>query len=71
MKFGRYRITFTKYSWGKIPWPYYVRRFLCFWVLKEARPWDLDDKPQFPPGTPMEYEGRRYRYWKPTGKNIV
>jgi len=44
--------------------PTRVRRFLFFWVLKEARPSDVDKEKQFPIGTPMEHEGRRYHYWR-------
>jgi len=38
--------------------------------LKEARPTDVDKEPEFPIGTPMEYEGRRYYYWGPAPKDI-
>ncbi|MBA7581119.1 hypothetical protein ES708_23019 [subsurface metagenome] len=48
--------------------PTTVRCFLGFiWVFKEARPEDVDKKPQFAPGpfgTVMEYKGRRFRYFK-------
>ena len=64
MKFGRYEIKFGKYFWIQPPAPNTWRRFLCFWIFKEARPWDVDKKQQFLPGTPLEHEGRTYRYAK-------
>ncbi|MBA7706965.1 hypothetical protein ES703_115826 [subsurface metagenome] len=70
MKFGRYEIRFGKYAWTQTRGPTTVWPFLCFLIFKEARPWDLDKKPQFPPGTGMEHEGRTYRYWKPR-KGVV
>lgn len=65
MKFGRYRITFGGSTfWLQTQGPTTVRRFLCFWIFKEARPNDVDKEQQFPVGTEMEHEGRRYYYWK-------
>ena len=66
LKIGRYGIAFGRTFWVQTRVPTRVRRFLCFWGFKEARPTDLDKKPQFPPDTLMEYEGRQYRYWKPS-----
>ena len=70
MKIGRYEIKFGKYFWIQTRAPTTVRHFLCFWIFKEARPTDVDKKQQFPTGTPMVYEGRRYRYWGPAPKDI-
>ena len=70
MKIGRYEIKFGKYVWIQTLAPTTVRRFLCFWIFKEARPQDVDQKPQFPPGTLMEQEGRVYRYWR-AGEDVV
>lgn len=69
LKIGRYGIAFGRNSFRRvaanwIPHPFRVWHFLCFWFLKEARASDIDKKPQFPPGTLLEQEGRRYRYWK-------
>jgi len=64
VKIGRYGIAFGPVFWIQTQAPTTVRRFLCFWLFKEARPQDVDQKPQFPPGTLMEQEGRKFRYWK-------
>ena len=64
MKFGRYEIKFGKYAWTQTQGPTTVWPFLCFLIFKEARPWDVDKKPQFPPDTGIEYEGTAYRYYK-------
>ncbi|MBA7711051.1 hypothetical protein ES703_120002 [subsurface metagenome] len=69
MKIGRYRIVFGGYAWIQTTVPTTVRRFLCSWFFKEARPHDVDKKQQFPLGTPMEHEGRVYHYWK-AGEDI-
>ena len=66
MKIGRYEIKFGKTCWIQTRAPTRMWSFLLFWVFKEARPEDVDKKPQFPPGTGMGYEGRVYRYYKAT-----
>ncbi|MBA7645461.1 hypothetical protein ES703_53219 [subsurface metagenome] len=75
MKIRRYGIAFGRDSFRRvaanwIPHPFRVWRFLCFYIFKEARPQDIDKKQQFPLGTPMEYEGLRYHYYK-AGSDIV
>jgi len=50
--------------------PFTARRFLCFWIIREARPTDSDEEMKFLPGTPMEYEGRRYRYFGPAPRDM-
>ncbi|GAI73200.1 unnamed protein product [marine sediment metagenome] len=66
MKIGRYEIKFGKYVWIQTRAPTTVRHFLFFWLFKEARPrpWDIDKKQKFTPGTGMEYEGTKYRYYR-------
>ncbi|GAI84068.1 unnamed protein product [marine sediment metagenome] len=70
MKIGRYEIKFGKYVWFQTRVPTRIRHFLWFWFLKEARPTDVDKNQEFPTGTPMVYEGRRYRYWGPAPQDI-
>ncbi len=71
MKIGRYRLAHIgPVFWIQTKVPVRVRHFLWFWFVREARLDDIDKKKQFPMGTPMEYEGRQYRYWK-AGKDIV
>lgn len=70
LKIGRYEIAFGRTFWFQTRVPTTVRRFLCFWIFKEARPQDVDREQQFPIGTLMEQEGRKFRYWK-AGKDIV
>lgn len=64
LKIGRYGIAFGRTFRVQYRVPMRGQRFLCFWIFKEARPHDLDHKPQFPPNTVMVYEGRTYHYWK-------
>jgi len=64
LKIGRYGIAFGRVAWFQTKVPTSVRHFLWFWFLKEARPSDVDREPKFPVGTLMQYEGRRYWYWK-------
>jgi len=65
LKIGRYKIAFGWACWIQTYRPTTVRRFLWFfWIFKEANPKDIDKKRQFPLGTPMTYEGRRYHYYK-------
>jgi len=64
LKFGRYGIAFGRVLWVQTYVPTTVRRFLYFWVFKEARPSDIDKERKFPIGTLLEQEGRTYRYWK-------
>jgi hypothetical protein len=65
MKIGRYRIL-GRYGWFQTSVPVTIRRFSLFTIVKEARPTDVDEVQQFRlwPPTYMEYEGRRYRYWR-------
>ncbi|MBA7688625.1 hypothetical protein ES703_97110 [subsurface metagenome] len=70
LRIGRYGIAFGRTFWVQTRMPTTVRRFLCFWIFKEARPTDVDKKQQFPTGTLMAYEGRRYRYWGPAPRDI-
>lgn len=69
LKIGRYGVAFGRVLWLQTNAPTRIWHFLWFWFLKEARPHDVDKKQQFPVGTPMEQEGRTYRYWK-AGKDI-
>ena len=64
MKIGRYDIKFGRNALIQTRGPTTVCPFLCFLIFKEARPWDVDKKQQFPPGTGMDHEGRSYRYYK-------
>ena len=67
MKIGRYRINFGRCLWIQIgtSFPITARRFLFFiWIIKYARPEDVDEKPQFPLGTKMKVGGTTYRYMK-------
>lgn len=69
-KIGRYGIAFGRFLWVQTKAPTRIWHFLrWFWFLKEARPQDVDKVQQFPPGTPMEHEGRVYHYWK-AGEDI-
>ncbi len=73
MKFGRYRIAFGRTYWIQTTVPTTVRRFLCFWVFKEVSHQDVDAssrEPQFPLGTRLEQDGRRYWYCK-AGEDII
>ena len=71
MKIGRYRI-----FWGFSFWfqsgmavPIRVWHFWLFWLVRTALPTDIDEKQRFPLGTKLEFEGRRYYYYK-AGANI-
>jgi len=65
VKIGRCRIAFGWACWIQTYRPTAVRRYLWFiWVFKEAKPEDIDEKQQFPLGTPMTYEGIKYHYYK-------
>lgn len=75
LKLGRYQIKFgrcLRIQTG-ISLPYTARRILSFiWIIKEARPKDVDhvdQKQQFPLGTRLEHEGRVYQYYR-AGSNI-
>ena len=70
LRFGRYGIAFGRTAWFQTKAPARLWHFLWFWFFKEARRWDVDHKQQFPLNTPMEHEGRVYRYWK-AGEDIV
>jgi len=69
IKLGRYEIKFGKYIWVQTKAPTRIWHFLWFWVFKEAKPQDIDKKQQFPIGTEMEQEGRKYYYYK-AGEDI-
>lgn len=72
LNIGRYKVAFGRVVWFQTRGPTRIWHFLWFWFFKEARPGDVDKKQQFPIGTPMEYEGRIYRYCKAgegTGKH--
>lgn len=62
MRIGRYKISFGWTLWLQTYRPTIVRHFLFIWLIKEAKPTDVDKKPQFLPGTEMDYEGHRYMY---------
>ena len=69
IRIGRYEIAFGRSSFQRIAadWmlhPFRVWHFLWFWFIKKARPTDIDKKQQYPTGTPLEYEGIRYHYYK-------
>jgi|GEM_PF-2862623 len=66
---GRYGIGFGRVLWVQTKAPTRIWRFLWFWVFKEAKPQDIDKKQQFPIGTEMEQEGRKYHYYK-AGEDI-
>lgn len=63
IKIGRYGYSFGPVFWLQTQMPTRVKHFLWFWFTKEARPDDVDKKPQFSISTEMKYEGRRYMYW--------
>lgn len=63
-KIGRYWVSVGRYCQMQTKVPVVARHFLFFWFLKEANPNDIDKNQQFPLGTPMEYEGRKYYYYK-------
>ncbi len=68
MRIGRYEIKLGRYCWVQTHVPTTVRCYLGFiWVFKEAIPTDVDKTQKFLPGTPLQYEGRRYRYYKAAG----
>ena len=64
MKIGRYRIFLGSYNWFQTKEPVVISHFLFFTIVREARPWDLSRKKQFPLGTVMNYEGKQYKYSK-------
>ncbi len=64
LRIGRYRIAFGRYGWFPARGPTRIWHFLCFWLFKGARHTDIDKRQQFPLGTPLEHEGRVYRYWR-------
>ena len=61
---GRYRVYFTRYPWIQTHVPTIVKRFLFMTICieTEARPTDDDKVKQFPLGTKMVFEGRKYYY---------
>ncbi len=71
MRIGRYQIKFGKYFWLQTSCPVRARKFLMihegrwFTIFKEARPTDAwTEEQEFPLGTRMIHEGRRYYYVK-------
>lgn len=70
VRFGRCRIIFGRYSQLQSSTPVMALHFLWFWFVKEVRPTDISKKQQFPLGTLMQYEGRKYYYYR-AGKDIV
>jgi len=71
LKIGRYGIDFGRNLWFQTRVLTRTRLFLClFWILKEARPTDIDKVKRFPLGTLREFEGIRYHYYK-AGEDIV
>jgi len=66
---GRYGLDFGRVLWFQTQVPTRVWHFLWFWFLKKDRPQDVDKEQQFPVGTKMAQEGRKYRYYK-AGKDI-
>ncbi len=58
---GRYKIAFGRGCWIQTHKPVVARRYLgFFWIIREARPGDIDERQRFP----LEHEGRRYYYYK-------
>jgi len=64
IKVGRYRVDFGPVTWFQTKVPTRVWHFWWFWLIKEAKPTDIDKKQQFPLGTEMEHDGRKYHYYK-------
>ena len=48
---GRYRISFRRAFWTQTRVPTTARRFWPLWVLREARPTDVDKDKRFEIGT--------------------
>ena len=63
-RIGRYGTAFGPVVWFQTRMPTRVFRVWWFWFFIEARPTDTDKKEKFPLGTLMEYEGRKYYYYK-------
>ncbi len=64
MKIGRYRIFCGRYRWFQTYSPVRIKRFGLFTIVKEANPADDDKRRQFPLGTPMQFGGVTYLYYK-------
>ena len=64
IKVGRYKIIFGSMFWTQTQVPVTIRRFLCFSIIREANPNDIDTKQRFHLGTPMQYEGKKYYYYR-------
>ena len=63
MKIGKYQILFAcSTAFTQSTKPVLARHFLCLWLLKEASSTDIDNKKQFPLGTPMTEDGVLYHY---------
>jgi len=68
---GRCKLAFGRVCRPQTGRPATVRRFLWFFsIVREAKPEDIDKKQQFPLGTPMVANGRKYHYYK-AEKDIV
>jgi len=62
---GRYRIAFGWACWFQSHRPTTVWcPFGLIWIIREAKPTDIDKKKRYPLGTPMVYGGKRYQYYK-------
>ncbi len=64
IKIRRYGLSFGPVLWLQTHKPVKVRHWWWFWFLKEAKPDDVDSKQEFPEGTPLVHEGKKYRYFK-------
>jgi len=64
IRIAKYRVYFTRCHRLQTHGPTRVKKILFMTVYWEARPTDVDKEQQFPLGTPMEHEGRGYRYWR-------
>ncbi len=64
LRIGKYRIYFTSYHWVQTYGPTRVKKILFMTVYWEARPTDVDKEQQFLLRTPLQHEGRLYRYYR-------
>lgn len=70
LRIGRYIVCFGRYYWLQTHGPTRAKKFLFMTIYKEAHPSDVDKVQQFPLGTPMQYEGRVYHYFRKAGDDI-
>jgi len=70
VRIGRYGIALGRAFWIQTHAPVNVWHFLCFWVFKETRASDIDKRQNYPLGTCLVQDGRRYYYYK-AGKDII